>query len=105
MRRKTEATKPPAEQLVKDARRRLRNRHSAEKKIRILREGSRGEEGIATSLCCSCWKEHLETGKRRLTADTARQVSNGTETGPRIGAQKGPRSLARLDAALTAPQP
>ena len=84
MRRKTETTKPPAEKVVKDIRRRTRQQHSAEEKIRIVLEGLRGEEsiaelcrreGIATSLYYSWSKEFLEAGKRRLSGDTARQAS------------------------------
>jgi transposase len=84
MRRKTDTTKPPAEKVVKDIRRRTRKQHSAEEKIRIVLEGLRGEEsiaelrrreGIATSLYYSWSKEFLEAGKRRLSGDAARQAS------------------------------
>ncbi len=84
MRRKSETTKPPAEKVVRDIRRRTRKHHSAEEKIRIVLEGLRGEEsiaelcrreGIATSLYYSWSKEFLEAGKRRLSGDTARQAS------------------------------
>lgn len=84
MRRKTETTKPPAEKVVKDIRRRTRKQHSAEEKIRIVLEGLRGEEsiaelcrreGIATSLYYGWSKEFLEAGKRRLSGDTTRQAS------------------------------
>ena len=84
MRRKTETTKPPADKVVKDIRRRTRKQHSAEEKIRIVLEGLRGEEsiaelcrreGIATSLYYSWSKEFLEAGKKRLAGDTTRQAS------------------------------
>jgi transposase len=84
MRRKTEITKPPAEKVVRDIRRRTRKHHSAEEKIRIVLNGLRGEEsiaelcrreGIATSLYYSWSKEFLEAGKRRLSGDTARQAA------------------------------
>jgi transposase len=84
MRRKTERTKPPADKVVKDTRRRTRKQHSAEEKIRIVLEGLRGEEsiaelcrreGIATSLYYGWSKELLEAGKKRLAGDTARQAS------------------------------
>ena len=84
MRRKTETTKPPAEKVVRDVRRRTRKHHSAEEQIRIVLEGLRGEEsiaelcrreGLATSLYYSWSKEFLEAGKRRLSGDTARQAS------------------------------
>jgi transposase len=78
------ATKPPAERVVRDIRRRARKHHSAEDKIRVVLEGLRGEdsiaalcrrEGIAESLYCSWSKEFLEAGKRRLAGDTARAAT------------------------------
>lgn len=44
MRQKPGPTKPPAESMVKDIRRRTRKHHSAEEKIRIVLEGLRGED-------------------------------------------------------------
>ena len=80
----TAATKPLAEQVVRDIRRRTRKQHSAEEKIRVVLEGLRGEdsiaalcrrEGIAESLYYAWSKEFLEAGKRRLTGDTARAAT------------------------------
>ena len=42
--------KDPAEKVVRDIRRKTRRKHSTEEKIRIVLEGLRGEESIA-SLC------------------------------------------------------
>ncbi len=74
-----------AEKAVRDIRRRTRRRFSAEEKIRIVIEGLRGEEGIA-SLCRRegiaanlyyRWsKEFLEAGKKRLLGDTQREASS-----------------------------
>jgi transposase len=71
---------------VQDIRRKTRRRFSAEEKIRIVLEGRRGEESIAT-LCRReglnphlyyRWsKEFLEAGKRRLVGDTTREVTSG----------------------------
>jgi len=83
------AAKPPAEQVVRDIRRRARKQHSAEEKIRVEKirvvlEGLRGEEsiaalcrreGIAESLYYAWSKEFLEAGKRRLAGDTARAAT------------------------------
>ena len=78
------ATKPPAERVVRDIRRRTRKQHSAEEKIRVVLEGLRGEEsiaalcrreGIAESLYYAWSKEFLEAGKRRLAGDTARAAT------------------------------
>ena len=71
--------KESAEKAVRDIRRKTRRRFSAEEKIRIVIEGLRGEESIA-SLCRRegivanlyyRWsKEFLEAGKKRLLGDT-----------------------------------
>ena len=85
MRKKSGTTKPTAEQVVKDIRRRMRKHHSSEERIRIVLEGLRGEEsiaalcrreGITTSLYYSWSKEFLEAGKKRLAGDTARQATS-----------------------------
>ena len=83
-------TKAPAEQVVRNIRRRTRKQYSAEEKIRIVLEGLRGEEsiaalcrreGIAESLYYSWSKEFLEAGKKRLAGDTARQATSGEVKG------------------------
>jgi len=77
--------KDPAEKVVRDIRRKTRRKHSTEEKIRIVLEGLRGEEsiaslcrreGIAESLYYSWSKELLEAGKKRLAGDTARQATS-----------------------------
>ena len=81
----TPTAQPPAEKLVRDIRRVIRNHHSIEDKIRIVLEGLRGEESIAAlcrrkaiaeSLYYAWSKEFLEAGKRRLAGDTARAATN-----------------------------
>ena len=76
--------KSPAEKVVRDIRRATRKHHSAEDKIRIVLEGLRGEdsiatlcrrEGIAESLYYAWSKEFLEAGKRRLAGDTTRAAT------------------------------
>ena len=78
-------TRSTAAKVVKDIRRRTRQQHSSEEKIRIVLEGLRGEdsiselcrrEGIAQSLYYSWSKEFLEAGKKRLAGDTARQATS-----------------------------
>src|SRR5680860_193730 len=85
MRQKLEPVRAPAEQVVKDIRRATRRHFSAEKKIRVVLEGLRGEEsiaelcrreGIATSMYYGWSKEFLEAGKRRLAGDTARAATS-----------------------------
>jgi transposase len=82
--RAPKAAKAPAERVVRDIRRATRKQHSAEEKIRIVLEGLRGEEsiaslcrreGIAESLYYAWSKEFLEAGKRRLAGDTARAAT------------------------------
>lgn len=84
MRTKKSNSKQPAEQVVKDIRRRTRRHFSAEDKIRIVLEGLRGDdsiaelcrrEGIAQSLYYTWPKEFMEAGKRRLAGDTARSAT------------------------------
>ena len=74
-----------AEKVVKDIRRRTRRRFSAEEKIRVVLDGLRGEEsiatlcrreGIVTNLCYRWSKEFLEAGKKQLQGDTRREVTS-----------------------------
>ena len=76
--------KAPAERVVRDIRRKTRRQYSAEEKIRVVLEGLRGEESIATlcrregiaeSLYYNWSKEFLEAGKKRLAGDTAQPRS------------------------------
>ena len=77
MKPKSSSAKKPAEQVVKDIRRKTRRHFSAEDKIRIVLDGLRGDdsiaelcrrEGIAQSLYYTWSKEFMEAGKRRLPA-------------------------------------
>jgi len=86
MRQKSNTPHSQSERLVKDIRRKTRKQYSAEKKIRIVLDGLRGEdiiaepcrhEGIAQSLYYKWSKEFLEAGKRRLAGDTTREESSG----------------------------
>ena len=86
------APKPPAEQVVRDIRRRTRKHHSAEEKIRIVLEGLRGEdsiaelcrrEGIPPNVYYRWSKEFLEAGKKRLAGDTAREATSDEVRGLR----------------------
>ena len=74
-----------AERVVRDIRRKTRRRFSAEEKIRIVLEGLRGEESIATlcrreglnpNLYYRWSKEFLEAGKKRLLGDTTREATS-----------------------------
>ena len=85
MRQKSAQSNGLVEKAVRDIRRKTRRRHSTEEKIRIVLEGLRGEEsiasvcrreGIAESLYYSWSKEFLEAGKRRLAGDTAREATS-----------------------------
>ncbi len=77
--------KSDTESIVKDIKRMTRKKYSAEEKIRIVLEGLRGEEGIATicrregispNLYYRWSKEFLEAGKKRLFGDTQREATN-----------------------------
>ena len=85
-------SKAPAEQVVKDIRRKTRRHFSAEDKIRIVLEGLRGDdsiaelcrrEGIAQSLYYTWSKEFMEAGKRRLAGDTVRAATTDEVKGLR----------------------
>ena len=86
MRQKSAQSNGSVEKAVRD----IRRRHSTEEKIRIVLEGFRGEESIASlcrregiveSLYYSWSREFLEAGKRRLPGDTAREAtSQGVKT-------------------------
>ena len=73
------------EKVVEEIRRKTRRRFSAEEKIRIVLEGLRGEESIATlcrkeglapNLYYRWSKEFLEAGKKRLVGDTTREATS-----------------------------
>ena len=81
-----------AEKVVQEIRRKTRRRFSAEEKIRIILEGLRGEESIATlcrreglnpNLYYRWSKEFLEAGKKRLVGDTTREATSTEVTGLR----------------------
>ena len=71
--------KKDSEAIVRDIKRKTRKRYNAEEKIRIVLDGLRGEEsiasicrreGISTNLYYRWSKDFLEAGKRRLLGDT-----------------------------------
>ncbi len=85
MRQKSVARKSPAEQVIRDIRRKTRKRYGSEEKIRIVLDGLRGEdsiaelcrrEGINQNLYYRWSKEFLEAGKKRLAGDTAREATS-----------------------------
>lgn len=82
---KSTATKPSAENFVKDIRRKTRKLYSSEQKILIVMEALRGESsvaeicrkhGIAESMFYKWNKEFLEAGKKRLAGDTTREATS-----------------------------
>jgi len=76
--------KKTAESIVKEIKRHTRRKFNSEEKIRIVIEGLRGEDSIA-SLCRReginpnlyyRWsKDFMEAGKRRLQGDTQREAN------------------------------
>ena len=85
MNTKNRVHKDSTEKAVRDIRRATRRHYSAEEKIRIVLAGLRGEDSIA-ELCRKedinqnvydrRSKEFLETGKKRLAGDTAREATS-----------------------------
>ena len=81
---KTPYAKDSAEKTVRDIRRKIRSKFSAEQKIRFVLEGFRGEdsiaelcrkEGIIQNLYYRWSKDFLEAGKKRLSGDTSREAT------------------------------
>ena len=77
--------KANAESVVREIRRKMRKKYSEEDKIKIVLEGLRGEESIATlcrreginpNLYYRWSKDFLEAGKRRLLGDTVREANS-----------------------------
>ena len=87
MKQKAVPVKQPAEDVIRDIRRATRRHFSAEEKIRIVLDGLRGEESIATlcqkeglapNLYYRWSKECLEAGKKRLVGDTSREANGAS---------------------------
>ena len=85
MRQGSRTSKAAADKLVKNIRRKTRQTHNAEEKIRIVLARFRGEgsiaglrrqEGIAEGLNYSWSKEFLAAGKCGLWVDAARQATS-----------------------------
>ena len=73
------------ENVVNDIKRKTRRVFNAEEKIRIVLEGLKGEESVATicrresihpTLYYKWSKEFLEAGKKRLAGDTVREATS-----------------------------
>ena len=93
--------------MIKDIRRVTRRHFSAEDKIRIVRDGLRGEdgiaelcrkEGIAQGLYYTWSKEFMEAGKRRLAGDTTRAAT--TDEVKDLGREAGALKEAVADLTL-----
>ena len=77
------------ESIVRDIKRNTRKKYNSEEKIRIVLEGLRGEEGIATicrreginaNLYYKWSKEFMEAGKKRLSGDIKREATSNEVT-------------------------
>ena len=73
------------ESVVREIKRKARRKFSGEEKIRIILEGLKGEESIATicrregiapTMYYKWSKAFLEAGKRRLEGDTIREANS-----------------------------
>ena len=78
------------ERVVREIRRKTRRKFSSEEKIRIVLDGLKGEESIATicrreginpNLYYRWSKAFLEAGKRRMQGDTVREATSDEVTG------------------------
>lgn len=77
------------ESVVREIKRQTRRKFTAEDKIRIILEGLKGEdsiasicrrEGIAASQYYKWSKDFLEAGKKRLLGDTVREAGSDEVT-------------------------
>jgi transposase len=84
--------KASAAQFIKTARRATRKKYSAEDKIRVVMEGIRGDqpvaslcrqEGISANQYYSWLKEFMEAGKTRLKGEETRGATKGEVEGLR----------------------
>jgi transposase len=82
----TEKKKKDPEQVIREIKRQTRRKFTSEEKIRIVLEGLKGEESIATicrreginpNLYYRWSKSFLEAGKKRLSGDTQREATTG----------------------------
>jgi transposase len=105
MNMKSNPSKAPAEQVIKDIRRATRRHYSAEDKVRIVLSGLQSEEsiaelcrkeGIAQGLYYSWSKEFLEAGKKRLAGDTARAATSDEVRSMRVQTQALKETVADL---------
>jgi transposase len=78
-------TKQSPESVVREIKRKTRRKFNSEEKIRIILEGLRGEESIASicrrermapSMYYKWSKAFLEAGKQRLKGDTIREANS-----------------------------
>ena len=84
-----EKNKRNPEQIVREIKRKTKQRKNSEDKIRIILEGLRGEdsiasicrrEGISPNLYYTWSKNFLEAGKKRLNGDTMREANSDEVT-------------------------
>jgi len=84
MRHKSGTRGSGSEQIIRTIKRKTRRQYSAEKKIRIVLDGLRGEdsiaelcrrEGLSESMYYKWSKEFMEAGKKRLAGDIVREAS------------------------------
>ena len=80
-----EKSKRNPEQVLREIKRKTKQRKNTEEKIRIILEGLRGEdsiaaicrrEGISPNLYYTWSKNFLEAGKKRLSGDTMREANS-----------------------------
>jgi len=78
-------TRKSPESVVREIKRKTRRKFKAEEKIRIILDGLKGEdsiasicrrEGIAPSVYYKWSKAFLEAGKKRLKGDTIREANS-----------------------------
>jgi transposase len=85
----SEKKKKKPEEIIREIKRQTRRKFTSEEKIRIVLEGMKGEESIATicrreginpNLYYRWSKSFLEAGKKRLSGDTQREATSSEVT-------------------------
>ena len=98
-------SKRKPEQVVREIKRKTKRKFNSEEKIRIVLEGLKGEdsiasicrrEGISPNLYYTWSKSFLEAGKKRLSGDTMREANTDEVTALRKEREELQKTLGKI---------
>ena len=101
----SENSKRKPEQVVREIKRKTKRKFNSEEKIRIVLEGLKGEdsiasicrrEGISPNLYYTWSKSFLEAGKKRLSGDTMREANTDEVTALRKEREELQKTLGKI---------